>query len=239
MKKLMIASPCYHGKVDTQFTLSLIQSLYLLDHSNIQTVVLLPATGSILAKERNDILEAFMQSDCTHLLMVDSDMGWQPDAPKKYLDYDVDFIAGCYPARTNNRNSPEFIFVPDAEKSGNIKRDENKKLLKILRAPAGFMMVSRNMIELMRDKYEHLYFEGVGNNNNFKSGYALFNTEIINGNFWGEDYVFCKRAIDAGFTIWCDPNIVFDHAGVIGSLTDILTTSRPVLDNTFVYDTKI
>jgi hypothetical protein len=238
MKKLMIASPCHNGKVDTRFTLSLIQSLYILDHSGIQTVVLLPATGSILVKERNDILEAFMRSDCTHLLMIDSDMGWQPDAPKKFLDYDVDFIAGCYPARTNNANTPKFIFVPDAEKNGNIKRDESKKLLKILRAPAGFMMVSRNMIESMREKYKHLYFEGLGFNKNFESGYALFNTELIDGDFWGEDYVFCKRAVDAGITIWCDPNIMFDHAGVTGSLSEILTSSRPVVDNTFVYETE-
>ena len=233
----MIASPCHHGKVDTQFTLSLLQTCYSLDHADIKVNILLPGTGSILAKERNDILEAFWKSDCTHLLCVDNDLGWDPNTPLKFLNYDKDFVAGVYPARTNNSNSPKFIFRPDIDHSDSIRVD-SQGLLKMLAVPAGFMLLSREAIKTMRDAYPNLYYEGLGFNKNFESGYALFNTEIIDGDFWGEDYVFCKKAIDAGIDIWCDPTIEFNHAGTVGKLSEILTNQRPINSDSFKYTTR-
>lgn len=227
MKKLMIASPCHHGKCDVKFTLSLIQSLYLLDHSNIQTQILLPSTGSILSKERNDIIEAFWKSDCSHLLCVDSDVSWEPDAPLKFLQYDTDIIGGVYPARRNNDTLPKFMFLPETDYSGRLTQKPNSTLLKMIGIPAGFMMISRDCVKKMRDFYPEKKYKG---SNNFEDAFAFFNTEIRDGMMWGEDYIFCKNAIDAGIDIWCDPNIMFEHAGTVGKLSEILTNQIPKSD---------
>lgn len=230
----MISSPCYQGKCDTSFTLSLIQSLYILDHSGIQSQILLPETGSILAKERNDIIQAFWESDCTHLLCIDSDVAWQPDAPLKFLNYDLDFIAGVYPARRNTDRISKFLFVPETDENGQITQDEKTKLLKMIGVPAGFMMLSKNCIKTMRDYFPEKKYTG---SNNFKTAFAFFNTEVRDGQMWGEDYVFCKNAMDAGIDIWCDPDIQFVHAGVSGKLSEILTNVKPI--NNDVYEFKI
>jgi hypothetical protein len=66
----------------------------------------------------------------------------------------------------------------------------------------------------------------------------LFNTEVRDGAMWGEDYVFCQNAIDAGIDIWCDPNIVFDHAGEIGRLSEIFSNTRQVEGDVFKYETE-
>lgn len=234
MTKLMIASPCQNGKCDTKFTLSLIQSLYQLDHSGIQTQILLPETGSLLIKERNDILEAFWNSDCTHLLCVDSDVAWEPNAPLKFLKYDVDIVAGVYPAKRNNDKTPKFLFLPETDKNMSIIQNEKNKLLKMKGVPAGFMMLSRNCLKIMREFYPGKKYTG---SNNFDSAYSFFNTEIKEGVMWGEDYVFCLNASEAGIDIWCDPNINFVHAGETGSLSEILTDKRPVVGNVFQYNT--
>ena len=236
MTKLMIASPCHHGKVDTRFTLSLIQSLYQLDHSGIKTIVLLPTTGSILAKERNNIVSAFMKSDCTHLLMVDNDLGWDASAPIKFLNYEKDFVAGVYPARSNIKDK-KFIFMGDMDKNGGFKTDKN--LLKMLGVPAGFMMVTRHCIEKMQKALPELYYKGIDFNGLEEDGYVLFNTELQDGKFWGEDYVFCRNATKAGIDIWCDPTIGFDHAGTQGRLTEILSNRKPINNNgIFEYNTE-
>jgi hypothetical protein len=234
MKKLMIASPCYQGKCDTSFTLSLIQSLYILDHAGIQAQILLPETGSILAKERNDIVEAFWQSDCTHLLCIDSDVSWQPDAPMKFLNYDVDFIAGVYPARRNTPNIPKYLFNPETDANGQVTQDEKTKLLKMKGVPAGFMMLSKKCIETMRNHFPEKQYKG---SNNFDSAFSFFNTEVRDGYMWGEDYVFCQNAIDAGIDIWCDPSINFVHAGIPGNLNEILTSVKPINNNVYEFKT--
>ena len=230
----MIATPCHQGKCDTRFTLSLIQSLYMLDHSGIQSQILLPETGSILAKERNDILEAFWRSDCTHLLCIDSDLGWQPDAPLKFLNYDLDFIAGVYPARRNNDKLSRYMFLPVVNQDGRMHKNDINGLLKMEGVPAGFMMLSRECLKKMRDHYPEKKCIG---SNNFESTYALFNTEVIDGMMWGEDYIFCKNAINAGIVIWCDPTIMIDHAGEVGSLSEILTREKPTSPGIFEYNT--
>lgn len=231
----MIASPCHHGKVETHFTLSLIQSLYILDHSNVQTNILLPATGSILAKERNQIITAFMKSDCTHLLMVDNDLSWEPSAPFKFLNIDKDFIAGVYPARSN-RKDVKYIFIGDTNENGSIKNEG--PLLKMLGVPAGFVMVTRKCIETMQKQLPELYYKGIDIDGIEEDGYVFFNTELEDGKFWGEDFVFCKRATKAGINIWCDPTIEFNHAGTIGKLSEILTDKPPLLNNNYVYNVE-
>jgi hypothetical protein len=232
MKKLMIASPCHHGKVDTHFTLALIQSLYILDHARIQTVVLLPTTGSILAKERNQIVTAFMKSDCTHLLMVDNDLSWDADAPLKFLNSGKDFIAGVYPARSD-RKEVKYIFIGDTNDNGSIKNEG--PLLKMLGVPAGFVMVTKKCIETMQKALPELYYKGIDIDGIEEDGYVFFNTELEDGKFWGEDYVFCRRATKSGINIWCDPSIYFNHAGTHGRLSDILTDKPPLLNNNYVY----
>jgi hypothetical protein len=235
MKKLMIASPCHGGKVNNTFTLSLIQSLYLLDHAGIQTIVLLPTTGSILAKERNQIVHTFMKSDCTHLLCIDSDMGWDPAAPMKFLQYDTDIIAGVYPVR-NNKTEKRFIFKPDTNPDNSIITDG--KLLKMLAVPAGFLMISKVALLRMQESLQHLKYYGYDVDMNVEEGYAFFNTEIIDGDFWGEDYVFCNNAKKAGLDIWCDPTIQFTHDNKTGALTEILTGIKPINNNTYEFKTS-
>ena len=234
----MIASPCHHGKVDNVFTLSLIQSLYILDHNSIQTVVLLPATGSILAKERNKIIKAFIDSDCTHLLMIDSDIGWPASTPFNFLNLNKDIVAGIYPARCNTSHENKFIFLPDLASDGSIITNKSKTLLKILRAPAGFMMVTKDAILKMQEKHHDLKYEGIDINGNKEEGFVLFNTELKDGKFWGEDYVFCRNAIEAGINIWCDPTITFNHSGFIGCLSDVLTEIPPIKNGKFEYSSK-
>lgn len=91
--------------------------------------------------------------------------------------------------------------------------------------PAGFMMLSKIGIQKMRDHFPELYFEPKNKEvHNPDPGYCLFNTEVWEGEFWGEDFVFCRRAREAGVEIWVDPLIQFDHAGTVGMLIQALTT---------------
>jgi hypothetical protein len=218
--KLMIATPAYAGNVTIPYALSFSQTVNLLASHNIQVQPLITASGSLLVAERNRIVQAFWESDCTHLLCIDADLGWATQAVLAMLQTEKEFVAGCYPARGKTN---EFIFRPVKNEIGAIVQDEtHKHLLKMEYIPAGFMMIARSAIAKMRDKHPDLYYEPKDKRNNPEPGYCFFNTEVWQGEFWGEDFVFCRRAREAGVEIWVDPLIQFDHAGTVGALYQCL-----------------
>lgn len=217
--KLMISSPAYSGKVDIPYLISYGNTYHLLKTHGIEVDPFITASGSLLVAERNRILQKFWDSDCTHLLMIDADLGWPAQAVMAMLQINKEFVAGVYPAR-GDKNT--FLFRPVTESDGRITTENH--LLKMNYIPAGFMMINRSCLEKMRNHFPELYYEPkIKEIGNPDAGYCLFNTEVWEGEFWGEDYVFCRRAREAGVDIWVDPLIQFNHAGTVGMLLEALT----------------
>jgi hypothetical protein len=214
--KIMIGTPAQGGVVNIQYALSLCKTINLLEKSGIEVSPLVVPSGSLLVAERNRILEAFWMSDCTHLLCIDADLGWPAEAIPAMLEQNKDFIVGVYPARKLDN---KFIFRPALSEKDTLIMENH--LVKADYVPSGFMLISRNCISKMRDKFPELYYSPKDPRSVLEeSTYCLFNTEVYNGEFWGEDYVFCRRAKEAGNEIWIDPLVQFDHAGTIGRLAD-------------------
>jgi hypothetical protein len=222
MTKIMVATPAYSGNVTIPYAISYAETVATLSPAGIEVQPFVVASGSLLAAERNRLLQAFWDSDCTHILCIDADLGWPAQAVLAMLESEKQFVAGVYPARGTVH---DFIFRPVRNANGSIVQDvTHPHLLKMEYIPAGFMLISRSAISKMRDKHLDLYYEPKDKRNNPEAGYCFFNTEVYEGEFWGEDFVFCRKAREAGIDIWVDPLIQFDHAGTIGMLTQALTS---------------
>ena len=220
--KVMIATPAYSGKVDIPYALSFAETAHLLQLHQIEVQPLITASGSLLVAERNRIVQAFWESDCTHLLCIDGDLGWPAQAVLAMLEAKKEFVAGVYPARGEKN---VFLFRPELNLDGTIVTD--KHLLKMQYIPSGFMLIAKSVIAKMRDTHPDLYYEPKDKNAaNPMPGYCFFNTEVYEGEFWGEDFVFCRKAREAGVDIWVDPLIQFNHAGTVGLLVEALTPNR-------------
>lgn len=219
MIKLLIATPAYSGKVDANYAISLAETCSYLTSKGISIEMFVPTSGSLLAAERNRILRRFVKSDCTHILCIDADLAWPAIAVEAMLKHNVDFVGGCYPARLDKT----FLFRPAHNPDGSLVTN-GISLLKMEYIPAGFMLIRRAVVEKMNEVHSERYFkpkQGPGDD-----GYALFNTEVYDGEFWGEDYLFCRLVREAGFDIWVDPMIQFNHAGQIGMLAEALTGDK-------------
>jgi len=215
---IMIVTPAYSGTVHAQYAISLAETYHLLNLHGVKVSLHIEPNSSILSASRNRLTERFWQSDATHMLCIDSDLGWPAQAVPAMLDTKKEFVAGVYPSRKEKG----FIFRPLYEDVTTQKLITEKHLVKMEAVPAGFMLISRNAIKKMRQHFPELYYAPKDPRDDSESTYALFNTELIDGQFWGEDYVFCKRAVEAGIDIWVDPLIQFDHAGTIGTLIETL-----------------
>ena len=222
MKKVFIATPAYQGKVHVQYALALNDTCTLLRMHGFEVTIRMPVGGSLLVADRNRLVQMFWDSGCDYMLCVDSDLGWDPNAVMRLIEADKDVSGGVYPTRDKSG----FNFRPAVEPSGKIVMCKDTLLLQMEYIPSGFLLIKRNVIATLRDKYPELYYCPKDINSDQTSGYCFFNTEVYDGEFWGEDYVFCRRLREAGFDIYVDPLIEFDHAGTVGSLIQVLTTDK-------------
>ena len=222
MKKVFIATPAYQGKVHVQYALALNDTCTLLRMHGFEVTIRMPVGGSLLVADRNRLVQMFWDSGCDYMLCVDSDLGWDPNAVMRLIEADKDVSGGVYPTRDKSG----FNFRPAVESSGKIVMCKDTLLLQMEYIPSGFLLIKRNVIATLRDKYPELYYCPKDINSDQTSGYCFFNTEVYDGEFWGEDYVFCRRLREAGFDIYVDPLIEFDHAGTVGSLIQVLTTDK-------------
>jgi hypothetical protein len=214
-KHIFVATPAFNNKVNTEFALSLIALNILLKENGVSITNTLNSSGSLLVAERNRIVEDFYRSEATHLLCIDSDLGFPAEAVLAMLNADKEFIAGVYPARSEDKTN-EYLIRPKLNDNSIIVQEGH--LLSAEYIPAGFMLLSRSAVQKMRDKFPELYYQPRMEERKDEHAYLFFNTEVYEGEFWGEDYVFCRRAREAGIDIWVDPLIQFDHNGKIGML---------------------
>lgn len=224
MKKIFISTPAYDGKVHVQYAIALVDTCRLLEANGYEPIIRIPTCGSLLVADRNRIIQAFWESGAEYLLCLDSDLGWDPQAVLRLLEANKEFSGGVYPAR----HGRGFTFRPQTDAVGRIGMCAETKLLLMEYIPAGFMLLQRSAIQKMREHFPELYYcPKESTNIPYDSAYCLFDTQVYDGEFWGEDYVFCRRAREAGLEIWVDPLIQFDHAGVRGALIEVLTDKPP------------
>ena len=224
---VFLGTPAFNNKVNTEFALSLISLNILLKENGVSISNHLCPSGSLLVAERNRIVEDFYRSEATHLLCVDSDLGFPPEAVLAMLKADKEFVAGVYPARLeHNAEAAEYLIRPKLTDKSIIVQDGH--LLAAEYIPAGFMLLSRAAVQKMRDKFPELYYQPKLEERKDQHAYLFFNTEVHEGEFWGEDYVFCRRAIQAGIDIWVDPFIQFNHNGKIGMLYEYMKENNMI-----------
>jgi hypothetical protein len=223
MTKIFIATPAFDGKVNVSYACALADTRLYLAVNSIETVIRIHTSGSLLVRERNDLVKAFLESDCTHMLCIDSDIAWNPPDIKKLIDHKEDFVGALYPAR-----GPDKCFLFRGVYGENKKMDVSEKgLLEMEYIPAGFMLIKRIVFESIILQRPDLYYEPKAEELKHTKGHLFFGIELWDGEFWGEDYVFCRNARKAGFRIWIDPMIQLDHAGQKAAFIECLTEKPP------------
>jgi hypothetical protein len=152
---------------------------------------------SIISMSRNmHVREALsFEPKATHIMWVDSDMKCPPQALIKLLSDDKDIVAAFY-----NRRVPPYDTVghligkPDISGGGIHAADV---------VPGGFTLVRREVYEKIDPPW---YYESYD---------KLAATPGDPDGTIGEDIGFSKKALAAGFELWCDADVTFEvgHVG--------------------------
>jgi glycosyltransferase involved in cell wall biosynthesis len=172
-QKLFVATPMYGGQCNGMYARSMCDLTAMCLKYGIEMRSYFLFNESLITRARNYCVDEFLRSGYTHLLFIDSDIGFNPQDVLALLalqteESPYDIIGGAYPKKCitwekivqavnkgvadENPNILEefvgdFVFNPvmDAgEASKSIRLDEPAEVLEL---GTGFMMVRRNTFE--------------------------------------------------------------------------------------------
>jgi hypothetical protein len=238
--KFFIATPCYGGALTEPYFRSVIKLMTFFNSHKIPLAFGTIANESLVTRARNVLLAYFLNSDYTHLMFVDADIEFKVEDLLKLYVHDKDVVVGAYPKKgvnwTHIKNSialdpkkelsPQQIGALGSDYAINFKfkNKETKTvevesgLIKLHDAGTGFMMIKREAILKMIEKYPDLKYNNdvqMGNVDLKDNFYALFDTMIdpVDKRYLSEDYTFCRRWQAMGGEIYLDPSISLNHYG--------------------------
>ena len=144
-------------------------------------------TGLYIDYNRNQLVDVALNNGSTHMLFIDSDIKFDPDAVDKLLAHDKDIVGGYY--NTRRGNCPVRIW--DTEGKLTTPDPLPTELFQCAVLPTGFMLIKLACLEHL----QRPYFQTITH---------------ANGTI-GEDVVLCRKLTEAGIDIWCDPTFTLGH----------------------------
>src|SRR6266404_46281 len=218
--KLMLATPMYMQQCFAHYTESLLNTAKMLDAIGVEWTHQFLNGDSYIQRAKTTILNNFLESDCTHILMIDSDMSFSPEAVGRMLRHTQSIVGGFFPMKNAFNTFAGFLSpdgdgrIPDVGSA--IELWDGSCLLKAHLVPGGFLCIHRDVLEKFCDFYPDLvYKDPCADPSRPERIYSAFFECMIHEHlFYGEDATFCRRMRDMGESLWCDPNISFGHTGM-------------------------
>ena len=106
-KKLgvMIATPCYGGQLTESYLHGILNAISVASKENVQVHLNTMGNESLITRARNTLVAQFLDADkkdpdkFTHLMFIDSDIGFGGEAIIRLLKSDYDIACGIYPRK--------------------------------------------------------------------------------------------------------------------------------------------
>jgi len=240
-RKLFFATPMYGGQCAGLFAKSVADLSSLCTKYNIHLQMYFLFNESLVTRARNYCCDEFMRSECTHMMFVDSDIGFNPQDVLALLalsddssQYDV--IGGPYPKKCiswekikhavdkgvadQNANVLEkfvgdYVFNP---KGGQATIALNQPV-EVLEIGTGFMMLRKNTLRKMAEAFpQYMYKPDHVRTEAFDGSREImqyFQAEIDpkSKRYLSEDYWFCQKIQEIGMRTWFCPWMQMSHVG--------------------------
>ena len=204
-RKLFIGIPTYDGKLSIKLAYTL-AALMPMAMQHGMSVKLGHVSGcSIITMARNMLVDQFLDSECTDLLFIDSDVLAKAEDILRLVAQsgDKDITAGSYPRRARDKK-----FFMDLYFDENNELEFDGAMMRIQRVGTGFMLIRRHVVEDIANRSEkYLGQDGIGQVAN------VFEFTMQDGKFVGEDYTLCDKARSLGYKVWVDVEISLPHVG--------------------------
>jgi len=240
-RKILVATPMYGGMCGGQYTKSTADLASMAAQYGMDVRFYYLFNESLITRARNYLVDEFLRSDCTHLMFIDADIGFDPNdvialSVIAEAGSDKEIVCGPYPkkciawekikravdrgfADKNPENLEkyvgDYVFNPVAG-SGSIPLDEP---VEVLEGGTGFMMIQRSALEKFVAAYpQYMYLPDHVRTEHFDGTREIimaFQAEVDakSKRYLSEDYWFCQKMWDIGVKTWLCPWMKLQHMG--------------------------
>jgi hypothetical protein len=240
-KKLMIATPMYGGQCSGTFTKSANDLAMACVRHGIEIRFYYLFNESLITRARNYCADEFIRSDSTHLMFIDSDIGFDYKDVLTLLHlcdegtgYDV--ITGPYPKKTIawekikkaveagfadktpfalEQFMGDFVFNPVAGTT-EFRLDEP---VEVQEAGTGFMMIHKSVFSKYAEAFPELSYKPdhirTASFDGSREIHAYFDCIIDpeTRRYLSEDYMFCYNVRKIDMKVWMCPWMKLKHIG--------------------------
>lgn len=239
---IFVGTPMYGGQCAGLYTKATNDLSMLCTQHQVPLKYYFLFNESLVQRARNYIVDEFLRSECTHLMFIDSDIGFNPKDVLALLGVQIsevgkyDIVTGPYPKKTIawekvakaaeqgfadenpfflEQFTSDYVFNP-------VKGTTQFKLgepVEVSEAGTGFMLISREALLKYRDAYPELSYRPdhvrTDNFDGSRNITAFFDCVIDpeSKRYLSEDYFFCRKAREIGLTVWMCPWMQINHVG--------------------------
>lgn len=238
--RLLVATPLYDG-AQADYLRSVVALTGAAERAGVACSFAWLSNNAWIDRARNALAAAFLQSDATHLVFIDGDIGFLPEElldlvarmqaddrlavvgapyPKRRINWNLVAAAAAKGLAKDNPAALELysgIFpIEPLDPAGNYALNAP---IELKHAGTGLMVIRRDVVETLAARHTELAY--LADALDRESGLtadrivALFQSMIDpeTGHIYGDDYAFCRRARAAGFRIWLAPWMRTSHTG--------------------------
>lgn len=228
--KLFVSLPTTHGTMQSRF-LNTVMDLFKGRKFDMHIDLYI---DPYIVLARNTAAADLLDSDCTHLMFLDADIldVRCTEHIERMISHDEEIVGGLY-AKKNEASTPEWV----CNALPNRPKPDARGLLALRHIGTGFLLIKRIVFERMVEEYG----DGIGYLDDITDRplWDFFDMPRVTDDSgrrrkMSEDWYFCDRARELGFTIWGDTLFTLRHIGtaVYPLKTQVAATHREKLNAT-------
>jgi len=200
MRRVLIGTPSYDGRIDVWFANSLIETVKIAEKKGIFVHAIYTSYDSLVQRARNSLFRLALQGNYDDLFFIDSDCEWNPEWFFRLLDRPEPIVGGALIKKSEN----EGYTVKLTDKK--LKYSNDNKLIEVDGVGTGFMKVSRFALKKLWEISDVYTSEG-------EEHRMICDIKVENGDLISEDFVIANKWKSLGYKIWLDPTITLNHIG--------------------------
>ena len=240
-RKLLVCTPMYGGACAGMFAKSVADLSALCTQYGIPLQFYFLFNESLITRARNYCCDEFMRSEASHMMFIDSDIGFNPQdvialMSLQTLDPNYEIIGGPYPKKCISWEKikhavdkgvadadpnvlekfvGDFVFNP----KGGQQQIAISEPCEVLEIGTGFMMVTKDAMKKFATAYpQYMYKPDHVRTEHFDGSREImmfFQAEVdpVSKRYLSEDYWFCQKAQQAGIRTWFCPWMKMQHVG--------------------------
>lgn len=240
-KKLFVATPMYGGQCSGFFTKACVDLQSFCSKNDIYVDFYYLMNESLITRARNYCVDVFLQSDCTHMMFIDSDIDFNAEDVIKLLfmcddGTGLDIVTGPYPKKCiawekvmkavqngHAVDDPTMLseyagdYVFNLVES--VKAMDINNPIEIKEGGTGFMMIHRKVFEDYAKAYPELKYKpdhvrhDAWNGDNEITAFFDCVIDPETKRYLSEDFMFSQYARAIGKRVWMCPWMKINHLG--------------------------